>query len=149
MKTEFKNTENEALVKTDVIGSQDEADFYPWSSQEEKDFEYSIMDEYYAEETKFHENNKRISDRILKILKAVKSEEWYSELMEYSKEAETHNPFAIVRKPKGQYQGEDEYELLGGVWVEQSSSYPCEDCYYGTVTVKIDEKRYLEMPFAC
>jgi hypothetical protein len=120
----------------------------PWASQEEKDFEYSIMDECYEEERKFNEKNKQKSDRILKVLRKIKGEEWYSELIDYSKEAETHNPFNIVRKPKGQYQEESDYELLGGVWVEQSTSYPCEDCYYGTVTVKIDEKRWLEMPFS-
>ena len=136
-------------VQTDVIGSQDEADFYPWSSQEEKDFEYSIMDECYAEEIKFDENNKRISDRILKVLKSVKSEEWYSELMEYSKEAETHNPFRIVKKPKGNWQKEREFESLGGVWVDQHGGYPIEDLFYGTVTVKIDDRRYLEMPYSC
>lgn len=128
--------------------SIEKEDFFPWESQEEKDFMDSMMEESYAEEIRFEENNKRISDRILAVLKKIKGEEWYSELMEYSEEAETHNPFNIVRKPQGQWQEED-YELLGGVWVDQMSSYPIEDSYYGTVTVKIDEKRYLEMPFSC
>ena len=138
MKKRFENNENK----------ENKPDFYPWTSQEEKDFEFSIMDEYYSEQIKFDENNSRITNRILKTLKLIKGEQWYSELMEYAKEAETHNPFTIVRNPIGDWQDE-EYDLLGGVWVNQSNSYPCEDCYYGTVTVKIDEKRYLEMPFSC
>lgn len=123
--------------------------YHPWDSQEEKDFEYSILDDYYNELDQEREANKAITNEILNPLKSEKSEEWFKDLMDYAKEAETHNPFKIVEKPKGQWQEEGCYESLGGVWVEQSSPYPCEDCYYGTVTVKIDEKRYLEMPFSC
>ena len=145
---ENDKNENPAFCKTDVSSSQNAPDFYPWSSQEEKDFEYSIMDECYAEERKFDENNTRISNRIFKAVKSIKGEKWYSELIEYAEEAETQNPFRIVKKPTGKWQ-EEEYELLGGVWVEQFGGYPIEDSFYGTVTVKIDDRRYLEMPFSC
>lgn len=127
---------------------ENESDLFPWKSQEEKEFEYSILDEYYNELDQEREANKKVTDRILKALRNIKSEGWYNELIEYAKECEAHDPFNIVRDPKGEWQ-EEGYEYLGGAWVEQSYSYPCEDCYYGTVTVKIDEKRYLEMPFSC
>jgi hypothetical protein len=126
-----------------------ENDYFPWSSQEEKDLDIEIMNECHQAEMHYAENCLRITNRILTVLKRVKGDQWYSELIEYSNEAEAHNPFIIVRSPVGQWQEESEYELLGGVWVDQSSSYPCEDCYYGTVTVKIDDKRWLEMPFNC
>lgn len=126
-----------------------ENDYFPWASQEDKDIDSEIMNECHQEEMRYDENCRRITKRLLNVLKRVKGDQWHSDLIEYAKEAETHNLFIIVRKPVGQWQAESEYESLGGVWVEQSSSYPCEDCYYGTVTVKIDDNRWLEMPFSC
>ena len=107
------------------------------------------MNEHYAEIEKEEERNIFLTDEILKPLREEKSEEWFKELTSYAEESGTHYPFEIVTKPLGKWQEEEEYPLLNGVWVEQSSSYGCEDCYYGTVTVKIDDNRYLEMPFNC
>lgn len=114
--------------------------YYPWNSQEEKDFDCEIMFE-------IDKAMQKVTDDILTEVKSEKGEKWLEELLEYAKECETHNPFKIVNTPKGEYQ-EENYELLQGAWVEQSSSYGCEDCYYGTVSVKIAEGRYLEMPFS-
>lgn len=127
--------------------TKETTDYSPWDSQEEKDFYFEIMNEGHQAEVELHNRNKETTARIFKVLQARKESAWVSELFAYSEEAETHNPFAIVRKPKGQWQEERDFPLLGGVWVDQSTSYPCEDCYYGTVTVRIDDKRWLEMPF--
>jgi len=125
-----------------------ENDYDSWDLDQEDQLSSDLMHEYYEEQYRLDEKNKRISDRVLKVLKRLKGDEWYSNLIEYAKEAEAHNPYLIVRKPLGQWQEESDYELLGGVWVDQSSSYPCEDCFFGTVTVKIDDRRWLEMPFS-
>jgi predicted KAP-like P-loop ATPase len=147
MNTEENNTQ---LPQSSVSDSfSDENDFAPWQSQEEKDFEYSIMSEYFEEERKEAERTQIITNRILNALKNIKPCQWFEDLNDYAKESETHNPFKIVKKPKGNWQEEGDYESLGGVWVEQMGGYPIEDSFYGTVTVKIDEKRYLEMPFSC
>lgn len=107
-----------------------------------------VINEYYQELIRIDKLNEIKTTRILKVLENIKSKEWYLDLMEYSKESGVNHPFDIVRKTRGTYQEEEEYSF-GGVWIEQSSSYPCEDCYYGTIYIKIDDKRYLEMPFEC
>lgn len=107
-----------------------------------------IMNEYYQELIRIDNLNEIKTNRILKVLKKIKSDKWYNDLIEYSKESGVNHPFNIVRETIGRYQEDDEYSF-GGVWVNQSSSYPCEDCYYGTLYIKIDDKRYLEMPFNC
>lgn len=138
------------LSKTAVSDSfSDENDFSPWSSQEEKDFEFSIMSEYFEEERIEEEKRFKQTSRILNALQRIKPCQWFEDLTDYAKEAETHNPFRIVKKPKGNWQKETEFESLGGVWVDQYGGYPIEDSFYGTVTVKIDDRRYLEMPYSC
>lgn len=124
-------------------------EFWPWDSEEEKEQYFEIMDEHYEDIAAQQKEYQQKTDDILNEIKSLKSTEWMEELLQYAKDSEIHNPFEIVTKPKGQWQEESEYPTLGGVWVDQSSSYGCEDCYYGTVTVKVDENKYLEMPFAC
>lgn len=134
-------------METNINNQENE--FHPWSSQEEKDFEYSIMDEYYNEMRIEDVKNEAITNKIMNALEKIKSKEWMEDLKLCAIESETHNPFKIVKKPKGNYQKENELENLEGVWVDQSGGYPIEDSFYGTITVKIGERRYLEMPFSC
>ena len=145
-KTE-KQDQDPQLQKTPVSSSQDDSDFDISYSQEEKDFEFSIMAEYYEEERIEEEKRLKTTNRILNALKKIMPIEWITDLKDYAKEAGVHNPFKIVKKPKGKYQTENEFKNLKGVWAEQQGGYPIEDSFYGTVTVKIDDRRYLQMPF--
>ena len=145
-----KNSELQQSCITDVSSSFSSEDaFYPFASKEDQDFEFSIMSEYFEEEKKEEEKRYKKTTRILNALQRIKPCQWFEDLNDYAKEAETHNPFKIVKKPKGNWQEETEFESLEGVWVEQHGGYPIEDSFYGTVTVKIDDRRYLEMPFSC
>lgn len=126
-----------------------EDDFYPFASKEDRDFEFSIMAEYFEEETIKDEKRLKTTNRILNALQRMKPCQWFEDLNDYAKESQVHNPFKIVKKPVGTYQKEDDFKSLGGVWVDQNGGYPIEDSFYGTVTVKIDDRRYLEMPYSC
>jgi hypothetical protein len=145
-----KETQTPQLPQNAVSDSfSSEEDFYPYASKEERDFEWSIMSEYFEEERIEEEKRLKTTTRILNALQRIKPCQWFKDLNDYAKEAEVHNPFRIVKKPIGNYQEETESESLGGVWVDQHGGYPIEDSFYGTVTVKIDDRRYLEMPFSC
>ncbi len=119
------------------------------SACKEKDnaFMNDMLAECYAEETAYYNEQKRITDRILKAIESIKGKDWVEQLQAYAKNCECHFPFAIVRKPKGQPQICDE-DIFGTEWVDQYTGYECDD-YYGTLTIQIDEKRYLEMPYHC
>jgi len=125
-----------------------ESIFPLWDSKEEKDMYYEIMRENDEWERKLREEELRINERILKAVQNFNTSEWLEDLKKYMEESEVNGTFKIVRKPQGQKQKEN-YEHLTEVWVNQSTSYPCEDCYYGTVTVEIKPGRWLEMPFSC
>lgn len=123
-------------------------DVYPFESQADNDFYFGIMDEHYQEEVKMQQLYKSQSDRIMDVLAKIKSSEWMQELKDYCIEAGAYNPFKIVRKPKGHYQEELEFPEFGGVWVDQYTGHEPDD-YYGTIAIKIDEKRWLELPYHC
>jgi hypothetical protein len=141
------NNKTQQLTQTAVSDSfSSEDDFYPFASKEDQ---FSIMAEYIEKERIEEEKQFKTTARILNALQRIKPCQWFDDLNDYAKEAEVHNPFRIVKKPIGNYQEETEFESLGGVWVDQHGGYPVEDSFYGTVTVKIDDRRYLEMPFSC
>ena len=143
------NTETQLpqTIVSDSFSSED--DFYPFASKEDQEEQFSIMAEYFEEERIEEEKRFKTTTRILNALQRIKPCQWFEDLNDYAKEAEVHNPFRIVKKPIGNYQEETEFESLGGVWVDQHGGYPIEDSFYGTVTVKIDDRRYLEMPYSC
>ena len=143
------NTETQLpqTIVSDSFSSED--DFYPFASKEDREEQFSIMAEYFEEERIEEEKRFKTTTRILNALQRIKPCQWFEDLNDYAKEAEVHNPFSIVKKPIGNYQEETEFESLGGVWVVQRGGYPIEDSFYGTVTVKIDDRRYLEMPYSC
>jgi hypothetical protein len=57
--------------------------------------------------------------------------------------------FKIVDEPKGEFQQEDEYPVLGGIWVDQTTNggYTGDD-FAGTVSIKIDNRNYLEFAYS-
>jgi len=62
-------------------------------------------------------------------------------------ETEVGDAFKIVRKPRGESQKEN-YGQIKQLWVSQQAVGDSGDSWEGTVSVKIKEGRWLEMPFS-
>lgn len=147
----MENTEDTILTNSSwgygVCDQCEETGMCPVCKEKDNAFMSETMGDFYAEEEAFYNEQKRTSERILKALESIKGSEWVEQLNKYAKDSECHHPFKVVKKPKGDLQ-ECDYELFGDEWIDQHTGYECDD-YYGTVTIRIDEKRYLEMPFHC
>jgi len=113
----------------------------------DEDFK-EIMDDHYTELNKIVAEENRINNRILKAILKVKGKEFYESLLLTIEEDEcTNGSFEIVNKPLGQYQKEDFGEIKG-LWVEQHSAGYEGDSFWGFVSVKLKENKWLQMPFA-
>lgn len=91
----------------------------------------------------------RVNNRLLQVLKKVKGRDWVNGLQSMMKSEGVHGPIAITRNRPNPILREDEDGPLKEVWVRQrSSGNPAGYGYYGTIWVKIDSRRYLELQFA-
>ena len=105
-----------------------------------------IMDDYGKSMKDYHDGIAKHNEPILKAIKAEKGNEWFSELEMLMEESEVCGAFKIVEEPNGEKQ--ESSELIGDEWVDQYSVGDSGDSWEGTITVKIGDKRYLEMPFS-
>ena len=113
--------------------------------QEQQEFNRA-MDDYGKAMKEYHQGIERNNTPILNAIKAEKGNEWFAELKELMNESEVGGAFKIVDKPSG-----DEQEVSGLIeceWIDQYSVGDSGDSWEGTVTVKISEGKYLEMPFS-
>jgi len=86
------------------------------------------------------------NEPILKAIKDEKGNDWYKELESLMEDSEVGGAFKIVEEPSGELQ--ESSELIINEWVDQYSVGDSGDCWEGTITVKIGDKKYLEMPFS-
>lgn len=112
---------------------------------EQEDFN-RIMDDYGKSMKEYHDGIVKHNEPILKAIKAEKGNEWFAELECLMEESEVGGAFKIVDEPSGEKQ--ESSELIVDEWVDQYSVGDSGDSWEGTITVKIENKRYLEMPFS-
>jgi hypothetical protein len=105
-----------------------------------------VMDDYGKEMTKYHEEIERNNTPILNAIKEENGQEFYDDLEAYMQESEVCGAFKIVTEPRGEKQ--EEGGIIEFVWVDQRSVGDSGDSWEGTITVKISEVKYLEMPFS-
>lgn len=73
----------------------------------------------------------------------------FNALKEHITDGATHWSIeGFVDKPEGKKQ-ESDCHLFKHEWVDQSSAYPCDDCYEGNMYFPLPDGRYLKVYFAC
>ncbi len=107
------------------------------------------MHDYYTLLKEIDDENNRNNNRLFRVLSRYKGEKFVEELKEFIQESEVSGMLTIVDSPKGDYQKEEEFPLLGGAWVEQSCAAYAEDAYYGTIYIKIKDGKWLCLPYEC
>jgi len=115
------------------------------NNAKQKDFS-SIIDDYGKAMREYYDGIVKHNEPILKAIKAKKGNEWFAELECVMIESEVGSAFKIVDEPSGRKQ--ESSDLIKYEWVEQYSVGYSNDIWEGTITVKIDDKKYLEMPFS-
>lgn len=116
-------------------------------TKEEQDELNKIMSSYDNFMKEYHNNCNKKNNRILKAIKNLNGEKFYKNLLKCMKETEVGDAFKIVRKPRGEVQ-EESYGQIKKIWVDQRAVGDSGDSWEGTVSVKIKEGRWLEMPFS-
>lgn len=84
------------------------------------------------------------NDSLLKSL----SIEW-SEIKELLWECHLNGKIEVVFKPEGDFQGDDDTASIKNVHIDQYSSYPCEDCYYGYIYGQLKNGSWIKIPYTC
>lgn len=109
--------------------------------------EYKIFADYAAEMNQYNDNSNRINNRILKAIKNQLGEKFKEAILLCAEESDACGPFALVKKPKGEYLDE-EYEAFKGLWVDQRSYGDTGDSWQGEVYIKLKENLYLEIGYS-
>jgi len=116
-------------------------------TKEEQDEFNEVMSSYDNFMKKHHDNCNRINNRILRAIKNIKGEKFYKDLLRCMEENEVGDGFNIVKKPRGEAQKE-KYGRIKEIWVSQQAVGDSGDSWEGTVSVKIKDDKWLEMPFS-
>jgi hypothetical protein len=70
------------------------------------------------------------------------SPEMFQSIKDYLDDDGYTHMYSIVDEPVGDYQTEEEYPSIDGVWVDQYTCGGMEDNFYGTVCIKLPDGRY-------
>jgi hypothetical protein len=107
-----------------------------------------FLQQYYKDVREYDRETERVNNRILKAVENVIGKGFLRDLKNLIDESECSNRFSLVDTPKGDYQEESYHGCITGIWVVQHSQGMEGDSFYGTVTVKLKDCKYLEMPFS-
>lgn len=107
-----------------------------------------IEQDYLVNFLEYEKEITRKNNRLLDAIRKVKGKEFYQELLDVIKDSEGIYGLAeLVSKPIGQYQ--DEGDLIPGIWVNQTENGGITgDSFFGTVCVRIKEKKYLKFYYS-
>ena len=107
------------------------------------------MDAYHNEIIREANELAEKDSTILAKVHALSSKEFYKDFLEWLSEEENGviGYYEILDKPKGEYQTEDEYGLIKGMWVDQYVTPMIEDDYHGYLTIKLENGKYFECSF--
>jgi hypothetical protein len=109
----------------------------------------AFLNQYYKDAQEYDRETQRRNSRILKAIESQIGKGFTSDLKNLIEECEcSSSRLVFVDKPKGDYQEESYHGCITGIWVVQHSQGMEGDSFYGTVTVKLKDCKYLEMPFS-
>lgn len=121
------------------------------TAEEQVPEEYmKIMDDYHRVMNDHYKQASRHNTRILKAVGSVKGNAFRRNLIEAIKDSEANGEkMQLVKKPKGNFVKAKYGRQIPGYWCDQwNVGYEC-DCFEGTVTFKLKDEMYLEVPFSC
>ena len=105
------------------------------------------MDAMYIAMDKEREIEDKKNQRIFHAIEHLRGKKFLKSLFKYINDLENIGLIQIVSEPKGDYQNEG-YGQIRGAWVDQSTDgYIC-DSYYGTATIRITKKKFIEIPYS-
>ena len=86
---------------------------------------------------------------VLETVESLVTPEMFKDIEDAILHSEYAYNYKITDAPKGEFQQEDEYPALGGIWVDQTTNggYSGDD-FAGTVSVKIDDRNYFEFTYS-
>lgn len=111
---------------------------------------YAMMDAAHAEIEKEQAIEKLSNDRLIKVLKKRNGTGWVKGLMLLCSDCDVHGRMEIVRNhPRKEYWQEENFGPIKEMWVLQYSVGDSGDSFAGTIWLKIDKKRFLQLMFSC
>ena len=122
---------------------EDEIDEFYFSQE----FFNEIMDECEEEREIQLNEERRMNNRLMNVIRSVKGEKFYDNLRLIIQEVKPHGSFEFSKFNEGQWQSE-RYGEIRGYWVSQSQADDSGDSFYGQVYVKLKENKYLMMFYA-
>ena len=85
---------------------------------------------------------------VLEEVKAVVTPEMFEEIESCLVDSDNTYGYKITDKPQGEFQQEDEYPALGGIWVDQTTNGGMAgDDFAGTISIKLGENKYFEFGY--
>lgn len=106
----------------------------------------NILDQWIEAEKKIAEKNNKVLDQV----KEKVSKEAYDEIIWIMEDCVAYVNYKITDKPKGEYQKNEELEVVKGYWVDQTTNGGMTgDEFAGTVSIKLNEKEYFEFYYNC
>lgn len=80
---------------------------------------------------------------------SLASKEFYKDFLEWLSYDENGviGHYKILEKPKGEFQTEEGFGLIKGMWVDQYTTPMIEYDYHGYLTVKLENGKYFECSF--
>ena len=115
-----------------------------------KDYLERIQIEIYDDIKKKEDELDRYNNKLLNLIYKYKGDKFEKSLKELIKDVSSDwgsESMSIVRKTEGQRQDENFGEIKE-IWVNQWSCGDSGDSFAGSVYVKLDDKRFLEIPYA-
>ena len=96
------------------------------------------------------EEERRVNSRLFAILRTVKGAKWMKGLEELLWHCEVCGAMSITRaRPQDKHWQKAAFDPIKEMWVEQWSRGMDGDSFEGTIWVKIDNKRWLQLSFSC
>lgn len=104
------------------------------------------MAEYALEEENRMAREIVSNGRLMALLLKIKGSKWIYDLGRLMEDCECMGLMRLSRRAGGEPQKED-FGKIKQIWVHQTLSCNCGDCWHGTIWVEIVAGRYLEMDF--
>jgi len=110
--------------------------------------EHSTEQDYLAWEEWLYRNMSRVNGRLLKVIRKVRGEAFYSDLKSILEEGNDGELSIVHDTEKGKYQNED-FETIKGCWVDQyqNGGYTG-DSYAGYCYIELKLGRYLKWHYS-
>ena len=99
--------------------------------------------------TQFEKEGKEADDNVLNTVKGFLSEDQFEDVLNLLEECYNTYNYSIEDKPKGDYQEEEDYPNLVGIWVNQTTNGGYSgDEFAGTISVKLSNDKYFQFYYS-